>query len=192
MKIKQVKKVFQNPTRGSLLVSEPFLEDLNFRRSVVLIAEHTDFGAIGFILNKPLDMLTGEIVPDLLQYEFPVFYGGPLEPNSLHFIHKHGDDIPGSMEILPNIYWGGDISYISDLIETGKAEVNDFRFFLGYSGWEPNQINEEIEEKAWWVAVADEQIIFDDDMENMWGNVVKLLGEDFAYMANSPEDLSWN
>ena len=143
MKIKQVKKVFQNPTRGSLLVSEPFLEDLNFRRSVVLIAEHTDFGAVGFILNKPLDMLTGEIVPDLLQFEFPVFYGGPLEPNSLHFIHKHGDEIPGSMEILPGVYWGGDISFISDLITNGTAEANDFRFFLGYSGWEPNQITEE-------------------------------------------------
>jgi putative transcriptional regulator len=192
LKIKQVKKVFQNPTRGSLLVSEPFLEDINFRRSVVIIAEHTDFGAVGFILNKPLDMLTGEIAPDLLQYEFPIFHGGPLEPNSLHFIHKHGDEIPGSMQILPNIYWGGDISYVSNLIETGTAEVNDFRFFLGYSGWEPDQIKEEIEEKSWWVALADESIIFDDDMENMWGNVVKLLGEDFAPMANSPEDLSWN
>jgi putative transcriptional regulator len=96
------------------------------------------------------------------------------------------------MQILPNIYWGGDISYVSNLIETGTAEVNDFRFFLGYSGWEPEQIKEEIEEKSWWVAVADELIIFDDDMENMWGNVVKLLGEDFAPMANSPEDLSWN
>ncbi len=192
MKIKEIKKAFQKPTKGSLLVSEPFLEDLNFRRSVVLVAETSELGSIGFILNRPLDMLTGEVVPDLLQFEFPVFYGGPLEPNSLHFIHKHGDDIPGSMQILPNVYWGGDISYVNDLIITAKASVNDFRFFLGYSGWEPNQINEEVEEKAWWVATADSPIIFDDDMENMWGNVVKLLGEDFAYMANSPEDISWN
>jgi putative transcriptional regulator len=192
LKIKRVKKIFNEPQKGSLLVSEPFLEDLNFRRSVVLLTEHNNMGSIGFILNKPVDMLTGEVVPDLLQYEFPVFYGGPMEPNSLHFIHKHGDKIPGCFEVLPEIYWGGDINYVNDLLEKKLATVADFRFFLGYSGWEPNQVMAEIEEKTWWVLNGDDKIIFDEDMENMWANVVKLLGEDFAYMANSPEDITWN
>lgn len=57
---------------------------------------------------------------------------------------------------------------------------------------EPTQIEEEMEEKTWWITSATEELIFDNDLDNMWANVVKLLGEDFAYMANSPEDVSWN
>lgn len=173
-------------------MSEPFLEDVNFRRSVVLLTEHNDMGSVGFILNRPIDMLTGEVVPDLLQYEFPVFYGGPMEPNSLHFIHKHGDKIPGCFPILKDVYWGGDINYVNELLEKKTATTADFRFFLGYSGWEPNQLFAEIEEKTWWLLNGNEKIVFDEDMENMWANAVKLLGEDYAYMANSPEDITWN
>ncbi len=192
LRIKQIKKNFNTPQKGSLLMSEPFLEDINFRRSVVLLTEYSDMGSVGFILNRPIDMLTGEVVPELLNHEFPVFYGGPMEPNSLHFIHTHGDKIPGSFQILDGVYWGGDINQVNELLEHKLANVADFRFFLGYSGWEPNQLFAEIEEKTWWLLPGNEKIVFDDDMENMWANAVKLLGEDFAYMANSPEDISWN
>lgn len=175
-----------------LLVSEPFLEDINFRRSVVLITEHSSQGSVGFILNRPVDMFTSEVVPDLLNDDFPVYYGGPIEPNSLHFIHKHGDKITGSFAIADNIWWGGDINEINNLLQFGEATTDDFRFFLGYSGWDPNQIDAEIAEKTWWVATANTAIVFAADMENIWPNVVKQLGDDFAYLANSPEDLSWN
>lgn len=192
MRIKQIKKVFKKPAKGSLLISEPFLEDLNFRRAVVLITEQTELGAVGFILNKPVDMLTGEVVPDLLQVEFPVFYGGPMEPNSLHFIHTHGNLMKGCMEVKDGIYWGGDIQEVNELISSGRAKPADFRFFLGYSGWAPGQIEDEMEDKAWWVADASPKLVFNKDLDHLWGNAVKELGEDYSYMANSPEDVSWN
>lgn len=192
MRIKQIKKVFKKPAKGSLLISEPFLEDLNFRRSVVLMTEQTELGAVGFILNKPADMLTGEVVPELLSLEFPVFYGGPMEQNSLHFIHTMGSLLVGSLEIKPGVYWGGDIQEVNELLTSGRATVNDFRFFLGYSGWAPGQLEEEIEDKAWWVTEATKELVFDNDLDQLWGNAVKELGEDYSYMANSPEDVTWN
>lgn len=192
MKIKEIKTAFKKPDKGSLLVSEPFLTDMNFWRSVILLTEQTPQGTIGFILNKPAHLSTEEAIPGMLDVEFPVYYGGPMEPNSLHFIHKHGALIPGCFEVLPNVFWGGDIHVINELLKNGTATANDFKFFLGYSGWEIGQIEDEMNEKAWWVTLGNEELIFDTDLDNMWAKVVKQLGEDFSYMANSPEDVSWN
>jgi putative transcriptional regulator len=192
LKIKEIKPSFKNPGKGSLLISEPFLDDINFRRAVILLAEKNELGSVGFILNRPLDMLTSEVVPDLLELDFALYYGGPVEPNTLHFIHKYGELIPGSYEVLEGVYWGGDINTINDLLSSGEADEHGFRFFLGYSGWDADQLSDEIKEKAWWIGDADKGIIFNNDMENLWANVVKHLGEDFAHMANPPEDVHWN
>lgn len=192
MKIKEIKPAFEKPQKGSILVSEPFLSDINFWRSVVLLTEQTPQGTIGFILNKPAHLTTAEAIPGLLSVDFPIYYGGPMEPSSLHFVHKHGAALKGSFEVLPGVYWGGDINDINPLLASGEAQVSDFKFFLGYSGWEIGQIEDEMNEKAWWITTGQPDIIFDDDMDNLWAKVVKLLGEDFAYMANSPEDVSWN
>jgi putative transcriptional regulator len=192
LKIKEIKPKFQKPEKGSLLISEPFLADLNFWRSVVLLAEFTELGSVGFILNKPAHLSTDDTIPGMLNHDFPIYYGGPIDPHSLHFVHNLGLKIPNSIEIIPGIFWGGDINAINDLMERGEAAADNFKFFLGYSGWEPSQIEEEMEEKTWWITSATEELIFDNDLDNMWANVVKLLGEDFAYMANSPEDVSWN
>jgi putative transcriptional regulator len=135
---------------------------------------------------------TNEIVPDLLEVNFPLFYGGPVEPNTLHFIHTAGALIEGAQEISNGIFWGGNIEMINDLLNKKMVMPNEFRFFIGYSGWATNQLQDEIEDKTWWVAEGNTQIIFDDDLENMWKHVVKSLGEDYSYMANSPEDPSWN
>jgi putative transcriptional regulator len=191
LKIKEVRKAFIKPNKGTLLISEPFLEDLNFRRSVILLTEHNNMGSVGFILNRQADLMTSEVVPGLLQSDFPVFYGGPLEPNSLHFVHKHGK-IPGCYPVMEGVFWGGDINFVNDLLESGEAEENDFRFFLGYSGWSEGQIDEEMQAKAWWITHADADIVFDTDLEHVWEKVVKRLGDDFSPMANSPEDVTWN
>lgn len=192
MRIKEVNRVFIKPNKGTLLVSEPFLEDLNFRRSVILLTEHGPMGTVGFILNKPSELSTGEVVPDLLIDDFPVFYGGPLEPNSLHFIHKHGDKIPGCHQITDDVYWGGDINIVNSLLASGEAGTGDFKFFIGYSGWAEGQLSDEMQQKAWWITFADSSIVFDNDQEHLWAKVVKLLGDDFSPMANSPEDITWN
>jgi len=181
-----------DPQKGRLLISEPFLNDLKFRRSVVFLCEHNEEGSVGFILNRLLSVTSSDVIPQLLEYNFPLFYGGPVETDTLHFIHKAGDFIEGSKEISNGIYWGGEIESVNQLLSDGKVSPNDFRFFIGYSGWAPDQLVEEITEKAWWVAEGNMDIIFDDDLENMWKAVVRSLGKDFAFMANSPDDVTWN
>jgi putative transcriptional regulator len=190
--LKNIKPISLDPQKGRLLISEPFLQDSHFRRSVVLLGDHNEEGSVGFILNRLLPITSNEIVPDLLEHNFPLFYGGPVEPNTLHFIHKAGPLIEGAQEISEGIYWGGNMDMINDFLKRKIITPADFRFFVGYSGWASSQLQEEIDSKAWWVTEGNAEIIFDDDLDNMWKRVVSLLGEDYAYMANSPDDLSWN
>lgn len=192
LSIKNIQPNFRPPQRGSILISEPYLNDYHFRRTVVLVSDHNEEGSVGFVLNRLVDLMTGDVIPDLMKHNFPLFFGGPVEPNTLHFIHKVGDLITGAQHIANGIYWGGDIEMIDDLIDRKIAKPEEFRFFAGYSGWASGQLDEEIQQKAWWVGEASTKMIFDDDLENMWRNIVKNLGTDFSYMADAPEDRSWN
>lgn len=181
-----------NPNSGQLLISEPFLSDPNFRKSVILLCEHEIIGSVGFIINKLMSMDTDEVIPGLLSHNFPIFYGGPVEKNTLHFIHKKGLLIDDSIEIGCGVFWGGDISKINELLKDGKANSTDFKFFIGYSGWAEGQLQSEIDQKAWWACDIDEEVVFTDDIEEIWPICVKKLGPDFAYLANSPDDYHWN
>lgn len=190
--IRNIQPDFLPPKKGSVLISEPYLNDYHFRRTVVLISEHSEEGSVGFVLNRLIDLQTDDVIPGLMKYNFPLFFGGPVEPSTLHFIHKVGDVITGAQHIGKGIYWGGDIEMIDDLIDRGVADKGEFRFFSGYSGWAAGQLEEEINQKAWWVGEASVKKIFDDDLENMWKVIVKDLGRNFSYMADAPEDRSWN
>lgn len=190
--IRNIQPKFQPPQRGSFLISEPYLNDYHFRRTVVLVSDHSDAGAVGFVLNRLIDLQTDDVIPGLMKYNFPLFFGGPVEPNTLHFIHKVGELITGAQHIANGIYWGGDIEMIDDLIDKKIASKHEFRFFSGYSGWAAGQLEEEIEQKAWWVSNGNVKRVFDDDLENMWRVIVKDLGRNFSHMADAPEDRSWN
>lgn len=158
----------------------------------MLLGEHNEEGSVGFILNRMLNITSSQLVPDLLSHDFPLFYGGPVEKNTLHFIHRVGPLIEGAQEIASGIYWGGDITLVNDLLERKIVTPEEFRFFVGYSGWAAAQLEQEISEKAWWIANATDDIVFDDNFDNMWKRIVGSLGDDYAYMANSPDDPSWN
>lgn len=180
------------PHSGQLLVSEPFLSDPNFRKTVILLCEHEPQGSVGFVLNRLLETDTDEVIPGLLDHNFPIYYGGPVEQNTLHFVHRCGKLIDDSFPIGEGVYWGGNIELINDLIEKGEASYEDFKFFIGYSGWAEGQLSDEIEAKSWWLTSLDASIVFGENMEEIWPAAVKKLGPDFAYLADSPEDYHWN
>jgi putative transcriptional regulator len=190
--IKNIETHFEKPQRGDVLLSEPYLDDYFFRRSVVLISDHNEEGSVGFVLNRLVDLHTNDVIPGLLAHNFPLLFGGPVEPNTLHFIHKVGEIVEGSQLIANGIYWGGDIECVDMLLKRNIATPEEFKFFSGYSGWAAGQLDDELEHKAWWIGKGGFDIVFDKDLDNMWRKMVRQMHQQFAYMANAPEDRSWN
>jgi putative transcriptional regulator len=178
---------------GRLLISEPFMLDPNFKRSVILLTEYSEGGAMGFILNQPGEYLLGDLLPEVSYSEMPVFFGGPVANNTLHFIHCCPEKIGGGIEIGGGIYWGGDFEAVKALITSYQLKGNEIRFFTGYSGWTPSQLDDEIKEDSWIVAdKLNKEIIFTKNEENLWREVVIGLGQRYAHIANFPENPELN
>jgi putative transcriptional regulator len=111
------------PQTGTLLIAEPFLKDPNFMRTVVLMCRHTsEEGSFGFVLNKTFEKTLDELVPDLEDIEFPVYTGGPVQMDTLHYIHQYPEFFDDCQKIGENIYWGGDFETLKLLIKSKRIE----------------------------------------------------------------------
>lgn len=182
----------EQPTQGKLLVAEPFLQDKFFKRSVVLLAEHNENGSFGFILNKPLDIKLNKAIKDFPKYTDAVYMGGPVNRNQLFYIHTLGDKIEESILIGDGIYWGGNFETVKKLVEKKQLTSAEFRFFVGYAGWDPEQLDKELEEKSWIVSVNRPQQLFTTEPGHLWSTILRGMGKEYAIMANFPEDPSLN
>lgn len=182
----------RTPERGKLLISEPFLLDPNFKRTIILLGEHTTEGSIGFILNKPTDLKLDAIIEDFPEFDAPVFYGGPVQVNSLQFIHRTNDLLEDSILIKDGLYWGGNFELLKILIDTKQVEPEDFRFFIGYSGWSAGQLCEEMQMNSWLLTDSSIDNIFSDEPDKLWTEVLKGMGKKFAILASFPENPSVN
>ena len=180
----------QFPEKGDLLISEPFLPDPNFERSVILLCEHNEEGAFGFVLNKTTTLSLADVIEESDGFDDEtLFVGGPVQQDTLHFIHRYGEVLDEAVTIGKGLYWGGDFEQLRMLIATGSVSAQDFRFFLGYSGWSSGQLMDEIEEQSWVVykgANADQ--IFDWDYDSLWRAVLKQMGGQYKMFSNYPTD----
>jgi len=177
------------PQKGDLLISEPFLADPNFVRTVILLCEHNEEGSFGFVLNKPSSVLLGDAVEEFTGSEFELFVGGPVQQDTLHFIHRQGTMIEGSVEIRDGLYWGGDFEQLKFFVNENMIEKDDFKFFVGYSGWAEGQLMEEMNLKSWIISrnVNIEQV-FDTDTESLWKEVLDKMGGKYKIISNFPVD----
>jgi len=180
------------PTKGKILISEPFLVDYYFKRSVVLLAEHNSDGSFGLILNKPVEMNMSDILEDFPDFPAPLYLGGPVKTENLYFIHTLGEKIDESMEITDGLFWGGDIEHIKELIATGQLSPNEIKFFMGYSGWVPKQLEGELERNSWLVSNIKAKQAMKPEAEDMWNNVIKSMGSEYEYWINFPADPALN
>jgi putative transcriptional regulator len=181
-----------SPARGRILISEPFLYDFFFKRSVVLLAEHNEEGTFGVIVNKPLKAKFNDVIRDFPKFNSKVYLGGPVQNDSLFFIHTLGDQIEGSSEIFPGLYWGGDVERVKELISLKILTPDDIRFYIGYSGWAPNQLQEELERNSWAVSNIGLKQFLKTKPTDLWSTSLELLGEEYTHWTNFPDDPALN
>ncbi len=179
--------------KGQLLFAEPTIQhDIDFNRSVILIAEQNESGTVGFIINKKSNYSTLDLIPELNQ-DFPIYKGGPVEKENLYFIHKIPSLIENSIKIKDNLYWGGNFDLVIKLINNKSIKINEIKFFLGYSGWDKEQLKNEIKNKSWILAKKEniESLSFKNP-SNIWKEKLEKLGGNYLLWSNSPENPQHN
>ena len=178
------------PAQGSILISEPFLQDAYFQRSVVLLVEHNTQGSMGFVLNKKTDLIVNTFFPELEEYpEIPIYLGGPVSANRLFFIHSLGDLIvPDSVKIKDRLYFDGDFEALKRYIQNGHSIEGKVKFFLGYSGWTEGQLGNEINKNSWVVSHAAKENVLLADGESFWKNSLEQLGSNYEAWTKYPKD----
>jgi putative transcriptional regulator len=178
--------------RGKLLLASPTMTDPNFARSVILIAEHTEEGAMGLVLNRPAETTIGEAVPDLAwlaDEEAHVFVGGPVAETAVIVLAEF--DRPE----LAGAIVEGDLGFIGtdaddpDLLEDA---VRRARVFAGHAGWGPGQLENELGEDAWIVEPPKREEVFTTDPEDLWAAVLRRKGRRYALLSTMPPDPSLN
>ena len=180
------------PAPGILLIADPFLKDPHFMRTVVFICEHQPEGSFGFVLNKKYNQTLDELIVSFEGYPIPVYYGGPVQVDTIHFLHQYPELIPGSHEVIKGVYWGGDFDLVKQLVKNETIDPNKIRFFIGYSGWSNGQLNDELTEKTWLTVAATRRLIFHPDPGEIWKDSLKHLGGDYKMMINFPIDPQLN
>ena len=180
------------PQKGRILIAEPFLHGDYFSRSVVFLVAHSEKGAVGFILNKKIDFRLQDVFLDFPEFDAHVYLGGPVSADSIFFVHKVGEKLPGSIKVLGNLSWGGDFETLKNLISKGMVKPSDIHFFLGYSGWDAGQLEGEIKEDSWLVTDVDENAIMRESQDVSWTDFVVKAGNRYSIWQNYPENPSFN
>jgi len=176
------------PEKGRVLVSEPFLQDAYFRRSVVLITEHNKDGSLGFVLNNPIEFGITEILSDFPPIDAMVGVGGPVRTDTVHYLHSMGDLVPESVHVKDDLYWGGEFSDVKSLIEEGVIKGHQIRFFVGFSSWHEGQLERELSEDSWMVTSLDRDSIMSIGKNDLWEEVLKKEDRQYQMWTKYPEN----
>ncbi len=180
------------PEKGKILISEPFLPDTFFNRSIVFLTDHTPQGSVGFILNKKIDLKMSSAVTGFDGWDDDINMGGPVAPDTLHYLHKLGNLIPQSVHVSEDIYWGGDIDTIRELIRLRKIKHSQIRFFLGYSGWSEGQLERELKEDSWVIAKVNADIVMNNRGDDTWKRVLRSFKNKYRMWADFPDSPEMN
>ena len=180
------------PKVGDILLSEPFLNDPFFGRKAVLLCENNDGGSFGLVLNNYIDINAEELLEGFPAIDKRISIGGPVNRTNLFYLHGC-PDIKGSQLVIDGVYLGGDFEELKTKIAEGLSS-DKYRFFIGYSGWSPGQLDDEIKDRSWFVTSAKCGQIMDTSELNddFWKNLIKNMGEGFSHIADAPSDPSLN
>ena len=176
--------------RGKLLIASPALADPNFARSVVLMTEHNEEGAMGIVLNRPAEIRAGDVVPALEEVsgDDPLFVGGPVQPQAVVLLAEFSDPSAAAWLIVADVGLASAGTDLDELI----GSVRRGRLYAGYSGWGPGQLEAELEQESWIVEPPLPTELFPDDPEALWQDVLERKGGSYTLVARMPEDPSLN
>lgn len=180
------------PSRGKILISEPFLRDVTFGRSVVLLIDHTEEGSMGLIINKQLPIFVNDIIKEFKYIEdIPLYKGGPIATDTLFYLHTLAD-ISGAIPISKGLFLNGDFEEIKRYILQGNQIDRYIRFFLGYSGWESEQLSTELRENTWLVSKEENAYLMNSDTKDMWKQALEKLGSKYETWSRFPQVPTFN
>jgi len=176
------------PSRGKVLISEPFLYDKMFGRSVILLVDHSTDGTMGLVLNKPLPLSLNDVLKEFKDISnIPIYKGGPLSTDTLFYLHTL-KDVEDSLQIGKGVYLNGDFDAIRRYILQGNDIDGKIRFFLGYSGWEHDQLCQEIEENTWLIgSTSIASLMNEKGSAELWKNVLGQLGGKYEIWSRFPQ-----
>ena len=176
------------PTRGKVLISQPFLCDKLFGRSVVLLIDHNDDGTMGLVMNKPFPLKLSEFFDNFTCWRtIPVYWGGPLGMDSLFYLHTI-ENIPGALPVRKGLYVNGNFEAIKDYINQAESIEGRIRFFIGYSGWASGQLIEEINNDSWIISRENtESLMNEKGTENLWQTALSKLGGKYEIWSRFPQ-----
>jgi putative transcriptional regulator len=176
--------------RGRLLISSGGLFDPNFRHTVVLVGEHNEAGALGVVLNRPLDVTVHEAVPALSSFvppEEPLFQGGPVQPSSAVLLAEVAHPELADILVFESIGF-----LIGEIPEDVRPGVLRARVFLGYSGWGPGQLESEMDQDSWIIEPAREEDVFTAVPDLLWSRVLERKGPEYRRLSRMPFDPGMN
>ena len=178
---------------GTLLISQPFLGDPNFERSVVLLCrDEAEHGSFGLVLNRLTALTLGDVLDlpaeaAVTAAGLPLYLGGPVEPNTLHYLHRRAD-LPGARDLGQEVYWGGDFEELLGLLVSGAVGADEVRLFAGYSGWSVGQLAGEMQGQSWIRHPASAGKVFTLASDAFWREILREKGGRFKVLANYPVD----
>ena len=185
-------KLFFFRMKGKLLISSPgLLTDMIFYKSIILIVDQTDDGITGFILNRPSELFMYKEIDSSKKIKIGLNYGGPVSSDH-YFLLRSEREYTEILNIYDNIYWGNNIEFLFNLIEKNKVDINDFILFQGYSGWDRDQLDDEIENNSWIINDKKGDDVFKLKEKNSWNRLIKNLGDEYFLWSNSPDDITLN
>lgn len=177
-----------DPENGSLLIADPFASDDYFTRSVVLLCNHDADGSFGFVLNNYIDVELHELLPGFPEIKTKVSIGGPVETDSIFFIHTL-DSIKDGMDIGHGLKFGGTFSDMVDELKNNPELIHQVRFFMGYAGWTKNQLEKEMESNSWIVSKEfNVKELFQNFSIDLWKEIMEKKGGKFKLMKDFPLD----
>ncbi len=168
------------------------MRDPNFKRTAVLLVDHGEDGSVGFVLNRESDVRIDELVHDFPEFDANVCVGGPVGRDTVHYLHRRGDLLEGSDLVVQGVWWGGDFERLKFLVRHELISPRDVRFFVGYSGWSEDQLEEEMEHGSWVTAKMDPNYLFKSPADSLWSQVMDHKGNAYSVIADMDDDVKLN